>query len=84
LPLEKGIVGAVFLSKTPLNIINAYQDPRFYSHQDNITGITTRDLVCVPILDPKNEVFAIVQVQMLNVASYYRHIFDIPYRDIQV
>ncbi|OQS01332.1 hypothetical protein ACHHYP_01352 [Achlya hypogyna] len=61
IPADKGIVSFVLTSKAPCSIQSAYDDPRFYSPQDNATGITTRDIVCVPVLDARHEVLAVVR-----------------------
>ncbi|KDO35734.1 hypothetical protein SPRG_18880 [Saprolegnia parasitica CBS 223.65] len=61
IPADKGIVSYVLSSKTPCNLASAYDDPRFYSPQDNVTGITTRDIVCVPILDGRHDVLAVLR-----------------------
>ncbi|RHY38147.1 hypothetical protein DYB38_006313 [Aphanomyces astaci] len=60
-PCDKGIVSHVLKSGTPCNIAHAYDDPRFYSPQDNSTGITTKDVMCVPIFDHKNEAIAVLR-----------------------
>ncbi|CAK4131681.1 unnamed protein product [Aphanomyces euteiches] len=54
-PFDKGIVSHVLKTGTPCNIPCAYDDAHFYSPQDNLSGFTTRDVICVPIFDHKRE-----------------------------
>ena len=38
----------------PLNIADAYADPRFNPDIDRKTGFATRNILCMPILDAKS------------------------------
>ncbi len=46
---DEGIVGHVFRTGEVDNIKNAYEDERFYRHVDEMTGYTTRSILCAPI-----------------------------------
>lgn len=49
MPWDKGISGAVFQSGEPAVISDAGQDDRHYSAIDDITGMTTRDMIVLPL-----------------------------------
>ena len=49
LPPGAGICGQVARSGKPLIVNNAQQDDRLYRRVDQTTGITTRNLLCVPL-----------------------------------
>ncbi|KAM9827138.1 cGMP-specific 3',5'-cyclic phosphodiesterase isoform 1-T1 [Neosynchiropus ocellatus] len=58
---NKGIVGHVAATGQPLNIKNAYEDPRFNAEVDLITGYKTQSILCLPIKNHKNEVVGVAQ-----------------------
>jgi putative ABC transport system ATP-binding protein len=58
-PLETGISGYVVATGQSLNIPDAYSDSRFNPDIDRATGYQTRNLLCLPIVDRKNQVFAV-------------------------
>jgi len=49
LPPGAGICGHVAASGEPLVVNDAQHDPRLYRQVDRTTGITTRNLLCVPL-----------------------------------
>jgi GAF domain-containing protein len=49
-PADKGIAGHVAQTKKPLNIPDAYADPRFNPAVDKATGFHTRNMLTVPML----------------------------------
>lgn len=67
LPLDKGILGYAARQNQLCNVRRAYDDPRFYSSTDTITGIASREVLCIPIvheLQPQyrsTSVFAVLQ-----------------------
>ena len=67
IPKDRGIAGAVARSGEPLNIPDAYADPRFDASADHDSGYHTRNLLCMPILDDGGRVFAVAQ--LLNKAG---------------
>ncbi|KAM4611446.1 cGMP-specific 3',5'-cyclic phosphodiesterase [Polymixia lowei] len=58
---NKGIVGHVAATGQPLNIKNAYEDPRFNAEVDLITGYKTQSILCLPIKNQREEVVGVVQ-----------------------
>ncbi|XP_062372980.1 cGMP-specific 3',5'-cyclic phosphodiesterase isoform X2 [Sardina pilchardus] len=61
LPWSKGIVGHVAATGEPLNIRDAYQDPRFNAEVDQITGYKTQSILCMPIKNHRDEVVGVAQ-----------------------
>ncbi len=61
LPLGVGIVGAVARDGKPLIVNDAKADPRHYSGIDASTTLTTRSLLCVPLIS-KERVIGVVEV----------------------
>jgi HD-GYP domain-containing protein (c-di-GMP phosphodiesterase class II) len=61
LPLGVGIAGHVASSGQIINIPDAYADDRFYRDVDRRTGRRTRNLLCVPMRSPRNEVVGVIQ-----------------------
>jgi adenylate cyclase len=61
-PENVGIAGAVFTSKRPVIIPDAYADPRFNQEVDKKTGYRTRNILCVPIRTKEGDVVGVVQV----------------------
>jgi serine phosphatase RsbU (regulator of sigma subunit) len=51
LPAAAGIAGECFTTNRPVNVPNAYADPRFLSSIDHATRFTTRNLLAVPLID---------------------------------
>uniref|UniRef100_A0A8C5ER54 Phosphodiesterase n=1 Tax=Gouania willdenowi TaxID=441366 RepID=A0A8C5ER54_GOUWI len=58
---NKGIVGHVAATGQPLNIRNAYEDPRFNAEVDLITGYKTQSILCLPIKNHREEVVGVAQ-----------------------
>uniref|UniRef100_A0A8C1BEQ5 Phosphodiesterase n=1 Tax=Cyprinus carpio carpio TaxID=630221 RepID=A0A8C1BEQ5_CYPCA len=58
---NKGIVGYVAATGKPLNIKNAYEDPRFNAEVDQITGYKTQSILCLPIKNHREEVVGVAQ-----------------------
>uniref|UniRef100_A0AAZ3PME3 Phosphodiesterase n=1 Tax=Oncorhynchus tshawytscha TaxID=74940 RepID=A0AAZ3PME3_ONCTS len=58
---NKGIVGHVAATGQPLNIKNAYEDPRFNAEVDQITGYKTQSILCLPIKNHREEVVGVAQ-----------------------
>ena len=57
----EGIAGWVAESGESVNLLDAYEDPRFNRSYDIKSGYRTRSLLCVPILDRKHQVTAVIQ-----------------------
>ncbi len=60
-PVASGIAGAVATSGRPVNIPDAYADPRFNREVDAATGYRTRSILAVPMLDARGEVVGVLQ-----------------------
>lgn len=57
----EGIVGHVARSGEPLNLSDAYSDPRFQSAVDRSSGYRTRTLLSVPMRNTRGEVVGVLQ-----------------------
>ncbi|XP_065214815.1 cGMP-specific 3',5'-cyclic phosphodiesterase isoform X2 [Planococcus citri] len=62
IPFGVGVAGQVAQTKQLMNIRNAYEDPRFNSNIDNITGYKTNSILCVPICNYDGEVIGVAQI----------------------
>ncbi len=62
IPADKGIAGYVASTKQPLNIPNAYEDPRFDPSTDQRTGYLTRNILCMPVFNSKSELIGVTQL----------------------
>ena len=62
IPITAGIAGRVARSGDTLNIPDAYEVPFFDRQIDERTGYRTRSVLCMPIKDSKQRVFAVVQL----------------------
>nr|XP_039268130.1 cAMP and cAMP-inhibited cGMP 3',5'-cyclic phosphodiesterase 10A-like [Styela clava] len=59
--VSKGIAGYVASTKTVVNIQDAYADSRFNREVDKVTGYTTNNILCLPIMS-ESEVYGVVQM----------------------
>lgn len=66
LPVGQGIAGWVAEHRTPLNVTDAQNDPRFSKAADKKTGFVTRCILCIPIIH-RERLLGVVQV--LNSAA---------------
>jgi adenylate cyclase len=62
IPLSTGIAGHVAQTGNCLNLADAYRHPLFNPDIDRQTGYQTRNLLCMPIFDTKQQVVAVVQL----------------------
>ena len=60
-PVGQGIAGSVFSSGRGEIIPDAYADARFNRWVDTETGYRTRNLLCVPIRNNRNEIIGVTQ-----------------------
>src|SRR5882672_100578 len=58
---DHGIAGSVFRHGKGVIIPDAYSEPRFNRDVDTRTGYRTRNILCVPIRNKKNEVIGVTQ-----------------------
>ncbi len=61
-PADKGLAGYVVKTGEPLNIPDAYSDPRFNPDIDKETGYTTKTILCMPIKNNNKEIIGAFQV----------------------
>ncbi len=64
IPSSAGIAGWVFTHRQPLIINDAYSDERFCRDVDKSTGFTTRNILCIPLVNRLG--FCIGTLQVLN------------------
>ncbi len=62
IPINSGIAGYVATSGQSVNIPDAYSDPRFNPDVDRKTGYRTRSILCLPLKNTREEIFAVVQI----------------------
>ncbi len=61
-PADKGLAGYVVKTGEPLNIPDAYSDPRFNPDIDKETGYKTKTILCMPIKNNNKEIIGAFQV----------------------
>lgn len=61
-PADKGLAGYVVKTGEPLNIPDAYSDPRFNPDVDRETGYVTKTILCLPIKNNNQEIIGAFQV----------------------
>lgn len=61
-PLGVGIAGHVARTREPLNVPDAYADPRFSPQFDRDTGFQTRSILCAPALTNAGRLIGVIQV----------------------
>lgn len=66
-PIDVDIAGYVATTGECINISDAYSDSRFHKEIDRQTGYHTRNILCTPIFNTQNRVFAVLQ--LLNKAG---------------
>jgi adenylate cyclase len=62
MPIDKGIAGHVATTGEALRVDDAYQHPGFNPEVDRKTGFRTRSILCVPLRDANDRVFAVAQL----------------------
>jgi putative methionine-R-sulfoxide reductase with GAF domain len=62
IPLSTGIAGRVADSGEGMNVGNPYKHPDFHSEVDRSTGFVTKSILCLPMFDRRQSVFAVVQL----------------------
>jgi putative ABC transport system ATP-binding protein len=61
-PSTAGVAGQVFTTGKVLNVPNAYAEPLFNRQVDERTGYRTHNLLCAPITDSSDRIFAVVEL----------------------
>jgi GAF domain-containing protein len=64
-PVSQGVAGWVFRHKSALLINDPYNDPRFLLDVDKQTGFRTRNILCIPLINRKQQ--CIGTLQTLNI-----------------
>jgi sigma-B regulation protein RsbU (phosphoserine phosphatase) len=62
IPLGVGLAGSVAETLLPINIRNAYEDPRFNPSFDKKSGFRTRSILTMPVVNQTNGLVGVVQV----------------------
>ncbi len=62
IPASKGIAGAAASKREPVNIPDAYADPRFNRAVDLTTGFRTRNILAMPLVDHERNLVGVAQV----------------------
>jgi len=61
IPKSSGVSGWVFVNREPAIVNDAYEDDRFYKEVDLMTGFHTRNLICAPLFDAKDNCLGTIQ-----------------------
>jgi putative ABC transport system ATP-binding protein len=62
IPVTRGIAGYVATTGETVNIADAHADSRFDPSTDRDTGYRTMSVLCMPIRDARQRIFAVVQL----------------------
>ncbi len=65
-PANEGIAGDVISTATPQRIADVANDPRWYRRIDDRTGVTTRDMLVVPLLSTDGSIGVVEVVNSLR------------------
>ena len=69
-----GVAGAAIMTGRPVNVADAYRDPRFFKGVDFETGYRTRSLLAVPLINATGEVVGVCEaINKENGGSFTRH-----------
>ena len=60
--IGEGFAGHVAETGEVLNIPDAYADPRFNQHFDQVSGFRTRSILTAPMLNPQQKIIGVVQL----------------------
>ncbi len=60
IPLEGSIAGWIVTNRKPIQITNAQEDPRLFTHVDRITGNPTKSLLGIPLIT-KNKIVGVLE-----------------------
>jgi phosphoserine phosphatase len=59
---DSGIAGSCFKEGRLINVVDAYEDPRFNPSIDTLTGFKTRSILAAPLLGDKQQVLGVLEV----------------------
>ncbi len=60
--LKMGLVGLSVITRQSVNLVNAYEDPRFNPEIDEITGFRTESILVVPVFDSQGDVIGAIEL----------------------
>jgi signal transduction histidine kinase len=69
-PSSQGVAGWVFQNKRPLIINDPYNDQRFLPDIDKKTGSQTRNILCIPLINRKQECIGTLQTLNKKVKDF--------------
>jgi len=61
IPKSSGVSGWVYDNRKSVIVESAYEDSRFCRKVDDMTGFYTANMICTPIIDPKNRCLGTLQ-----------------------
>ncbi len=70
IPANRGIAGYVASTGQPLNIPDAYKDPRFDPSTDKKTGYVTNNILCMPVFNSAGDLIGVTQLINKNPGSF--------------
>ncbi len=73
---NSGLAGTCFTNNEPLLIDNVNSDPRFNHSIDQQTGYHTKNMICVPILNTRDDVIGVVQLLNKNSGRFVKKDLD--------
>jgi signal transduction histidine kinase len=61
IPVDHGVAGWVFQQQQPLILNDPYNDKRFYMEIDRQSGFTTKNILCIPIINRRGACIGVFQ-----------------------
>jgi phosphoserine phosphatase len=61
IPIDHGLVGASVSERRIVNVVDAYEDPRFNQELDRKTGYRTQTVLCVPLFGLDDRLIGVLQ-----------------------
>lgn len=71
LPLGVGIAGHVAKTGKTVNVKDTSKDSRFYEEIDNSSGFTTKNMLCMPLKNRKNNILGVFQLLNKNTGGHF-------------
>ncbi len=68
--LKMGLVGLCVITGQTVNLPNAYEDPRFNSDIDELTGFRTESILIVPVYNRQSEIVGAVELLNKNTGLF--------------
>ncbi len=70
IPKSSGVAGWVFVNRESAIVNDTHGDSRFCKDVDNMTGFRTRNLVCTPLIDTKENCLGTIQSLNKNAGDF--------------